>query len=266
MTTCNNCGHALHLYKYCKVPITSHGIIHVNSSKKFLMICRRKTLGYVDFMRGRYNLLNPSYIMNLIDEMTLAEKQDILTNDFTSLSAELWKTTHEDSFARDKFNQLRQGITILAETITLQSLVDKSPTAWETQEWGFPKGRRNANESDLSCALREYEEETGYDRHDLILIKNLLPYEEIFTGSNYKAYKHKYFVAFSEAAQPKRTFQYSEVSDLKWFTLDEALAAIRPYNVERKTILRNVHAFLGEFFGSYFQSAGRNDIIPFGKN
>ena len=258
-STCNNCGHAHHSYKYCKVPITSHGIIHVNASKKFLMICRRKTLGYVDFMRGRYNLQNPNYIMNLIDEMTIAEKQDLLTQDFTYLSADLWKTTHEDSFARDKFLQLREGVTVANTLVTLKSLVDASTTSWDSQEWGFPKGRRNANESDLTCALREYEEETGYDRHELNVIKNLLPYEEIFTGSNYKAYKHKYFLAFTEIAQPKRPFQYSEVSDLKWFSLEEALDIIRPYNVERKNVLCNVHKFLVEFFGQYFHSSVRND-------
>ena len=29
-------------------------------------------------------------------------------------------------------------------------------------------------------------------------IKNLLPFEEIFTGSNYKSYKHKYYLTFMD--------------------------------------------------------------------
>jgi 8-oxo-dGTP pyrophosphatase MutT (NUDIX family) len=33
--------------------------------------------------------------------------------------------------------------------------------SWEEPEWGFPKGRRDTQESDWVCALREFKEETG---------------------------------------------------------------------------------------------------------
>ena len=86
----------------------------------------------------------------------------------------------------------------------------------ETPEWGFPKGRRNYQERDLTCAIREFEEETGYDRNKLCIISNLIPFEEIFTGSNYKSYKHKYFLALAdESATSESDFQKEEVSELK---------------------------------------------------
>jgi len=220
------------------------------------MICRRKTLGYVDFMRGRYNAHAPAYIMNLINEMTVHEKAALLTHEFSELSADLWGTSHEDAFSREKFELLKRG----GAPASLASLVSASTTAWETQEWGFPKGRRNANETELSCALREYEEETGHSRQTLNLIKNVLPYEEIFTGSNYKSYKHKYYVGFSDA-EPTAPFQASEVSAMKCFTFDEALALIRPYNAERKQILTYVHAMLTLHFPHHFTgSVGRKEI------
>ena len=65
---------------------------------------------------------------------------------------------------------------------------------WQEPEWGFPKGRRNSHEKDYDCALREFQEETGYDKNVLHNLQNVLPFEEIFTGSNYKSYKHKYYV------------------------------------------------------------------------
>jgi len=240
---CNNCGNLNHGYKYCKHPITSNGIIHVNKEGKYLMICRRKTLGYVDFLRGRYNVYSPTYIMNLVNEMTMGEKAFLLSHDFSELSADLWGTSHEDSFSREKFELLKRGPV----PQNLASLVAASNTAWETQEWGFPKGRRNANETELACALREYEEETGHSRQNLNLIHNLMPFEEIFMGSNYKAYKHKYYVGFSDA-EPTRHFQTSEVSAMKFFSYEEALAVIRPYNTERKQTLTNVHSMLTNFF------------------
>ena len=257
MMGCNNCGNMAHGYKYCKHPITSNGIIHVTPEGKYLMICRRKTLGYVDFMRGRYNAHAPAYIMNLINEMTVDEKAAILAHEFSELSADLWGTSHEDAFSREKFELLKRG----GVPRNLASLVAASDTAWETQEWGFPKGRRNANETELSCALREYEEETGHTRHHLNLIKNLLPFEEVFTGSNYKSYKHKYYVGFCDAA-PSAPFQASEVSAMQFFTYDEALAAIRPYNIERKQTLTHVHTMLTTHFSEHFTggNSGRKDI------
>lgn len=227
-----------HNIKQCRTPITSNGVIHVHDGK-YLMIKRRKTLGYVDFMRGRY-AKNPAYLMNLIDEMTVQERKDLLEHDFTTLSHDMWHAFHEEPAARDKFNDLKRDGQ-------LKALIDQSTTTWAEQEWGFPKGRRNSNESEVACALREYEEETGYDRHGVVLLQNVLPFEEIFIGSNYKAYKHKYYVVFG-APKTLRKFQESEVSDLQWFTYEEVLEKIRPYNVERKKVLASVHRMVLDHF------------------
>ena len=35
------------------------------------------------------------------------------------------------------------------------------------QEWSFPKGRRNFNEFDLDCAIREFEEETNLKENNI---------------------------------------------------------------------------------------------------
>jgi NADH pyrophosphatase NudC (nudix superfamily) len=70
------------------------------------------------------------------------------------------------------------------------------------------------------------------------LIKNLNPYEELFTGSNLKSYKHKYFVAMMKYEDSQSTnYQKSEIGDMKWFGLDEALHRIRDYNIEKKQLL-----------------------------
>lgn len=251
MNKCNNCGKTFHMYKQCKMPIVSIGLINVNEKKQYLMICRKKTLGYVDFLCGKYSLYSIAHVMNLIDEMTLQEKQNVLTHSFYHLWEDLWCTkpdgTYEETTAQEKFNTIKQGCMVENQWVSLQTCIQQSKTAWTEPEWGFPKGRKNHYESDLLCAYREYEEETGYHRKDLQLIKNIVPYEEIFIGSNYKCYKHKYFIAKSNQSLQHFPFQESEVSDLKWFTYEEALNAIRPYNVERKQILTMVHSMLEEY-------------------
>ena len=82
---CNNCGKQGHMFHRCKKPITSIGIIIfriINGERQYLTICRRNSLGYVDFMRGKYPLSNKIYLKNIIYEMTNDEKQSLLKNEF----------------------------------------------------------------------------------------------------------------------------------------------------------------------------------------
>ena len=130
-------------------------------------------------------------------------------------------------------------------------MVDNSPTRWTEPEWGFPKGRRNNYETDLICAIREYEEETGYLEQDFEIIQNILPYEESFIGSNYKSYKHKYFVARSVNSIAKFPFQPGEVSNIGWFSYDTAVKKIRSYNVERKELLCAVNSMINDSYISF---------------
>ena len=56
---CNNCGNYGHLFYNCKKPITSIGIIcfryNLENKIEFLLVQRKDTLGYVDFLRGKYS-------------------------------------------------------------------------------------------------------------------------------------------------------------------------------------------------------------------
>ena len=74
---CNNCGKSGHTFNQCKNPITSVGIICFTKHKggfKFLLICRKDSLGYIEYLRGKYPLYNKGYIQNLINEMSIDEK------------------------------------------------------------------------------------------------------------------------------------------------------------------------------------------------
>ena len=74
------------------------------------------------------------------------------------------------------------------------------------------------------------------------MIKNVGFVEEIFTGSNAKSYKHKYYICKMDYTNTlcENNFQKEEISDLKWFSYDECNFKIRNYNYEKLNILKNV--------------------------
>ena len=118
---------------------------------------------------------------------------------------------------------------------------------WKKPEWGFPKGRRDKKaEENLSCACREFEEETGYKKNDYIVLNKIEPIEEKLTGTNGINYKHIYYLAINsnENFQDFGNYDEYEIGDIKWFTYEEAICYIRPYHIDKKKILTRVYLFL----------------------
>jgi 8-oxo-dGTP pyrophosphatase MutT (NUDIX family) len=254
---CNNCGKQGHTFQNCRMPIASFGVVlfrTVAGARQYLMIRRKDTLGYIDFMRGKYSVTNKPYIMNMVKQMTGAEKQRLRELSFPEAMARSARAPYgpEERASRDKFNTLVTGAVSCGEEYTLASMLDESDARfprWTEPEWGFPKGRRNYRERDYECALREFEEETGYSRDLVRNISNVLPFDEVFTGSNYRSYKHKYYLMYISPADSAKSsgFEEAEVSSMRWMSYDECMTCIRPYNTEKKRMLTNIERMLSNF-------------------
>ena len=244
--TCNNCGLMGHLFYNCKKPIMSFGIIcyRIKDNKiEYLMIRRKDSLGYVDFLRGKYNQYNDYNLSNIISEMTSNEIMDIKNRTYSFLWNKLWNKKDEkfDKKIMEKFNFVKENKL---------HLFDINNKKWNEPEWGFPKGRRNHKENDFDCSMREFEEETGYKRCKLKILKNIGYFEETFTGSNLKSYKHKYYLCNIEHKDSINTenFQKSEIGDMQWFTYEECNEKIRDYNFEKKDMLKKINSILNNTY------------------
>jgi adenylosuccinate synthase len=74
------------------MPIISMGVIAFTNDEttgelRFLMIRRKDTLGFMDFMRGKYSIYNKEYILNLLKEMTVEENLNPLLEIASTISA-----------------------------------------------------------------------------------------------------------------------------------------------------------------------------------
>ena len=129
--------------------------------------------------------------------------------------------------------------------ISLKYFVDNSNSEYDTSEWGFPKGRRNFNESDIDASIREFEEETNLSRDNIRIYNNIFPFTEEFFGSNNVKYKHVYYLAKSTEEledihiDKNNIHQISEIGDIRWVSYDEALSLLRPYETTKIKTVKN---------------------------
>ena len=256
---CNNCDKYGHTFYNCRKPLVSNGIIAFRKNEdnvfEYLMVCRKHTFGYIDFLRGKYAINNKSHIMDILFEMTNREKKNILTNDFDSIWLELWGSKdnsyykNEKIFAKEKYTMLMKGIYIKNNIFyNIKSLINECTSSWNNPEWGFPKGRRNNNENNIDCALREWCEESGFSKSDINLVKNIEPYYEYVIGSNYHSYRDTYYIGkFMNLNKYPINYQNIEISNAKWCNIDEVCESIRPYHKERINIIKNIDKMLNRW-------------------
>jgi 8-oxo-dGTP pyrophosphatase MutT (NUDIX family) len=249
---CNNCGGKGHLFRTCKDPVLSCGILLLDAPKmpvnwnntSILMIRRKDSMSFAEFMRGKYDPNDSQYLATLIKNMTLKEQALIATETFETLWRNLWgedRSSSDFNLSRDRFNALDR-VALMKENLS----------EYTEPEWGFPKGRRMRGESDVACAVREFTEETNVPRDAYIILNNII-LEETFMGLNGIRYKHVYFIGLlkhPELVNLTKKFtamQRREISGIAWKTFQEAQNLIRPHHVERMGMLNQLRSVTETF-------------------
>lgn len=249
---CGNCGKQGHTFRDCRDPVMSFGICAVKynvDTPYYLMIRRRDSLSYVEFLRGKYRLENTEYISMLINGMTVEERSRLLSLPFDKLWENLWYSQitrqfrNEYEHAKRIFESIKQTGDTNGKLLT--RYIDDAITKWTDAEWGFPKGRRSIHETEINCALREFTEETGLPAKVLTVLKDELPLYEEYIGTNGIPYKQKYFIGSCAndtlaQIQPHNKVMSREIGDIGWFTFEEALKKIRETNVEKRKVLNKL--------------------------
>lgn len=262
---CTNCGGIGHIHKNCNHPVSSYGVIPfriVYDAKtgiphpEYLMVQRKDSLNYVEFIRGKYMIENKQYILKMFSNMTERERCGIvLCSNFDDLWKDLWQISDCQAFykeyseAKKKFETIKNGYYVRNNDgemtfFDFKYILTHTTSTINESETGFSKGRRSINESDLACAIREFREETGIHPKNLKLLRDLKPFDEVFIGSNKVRYRHVYYLAYCHHYVDLSKFQTREIRSVKWLKYEDALNKIRKFNVERRELLIRVHCII----------------------
>ena len=288
---CTNCNKKGHVYKNCLEPIISNGIIGIyidnfdienfdnlekyissnlypslklkkntnfeyknlcneNPNIKFLMIQRKNSLGYLEFIRGRYDETNNQNINYIFEQMTQNEIQDILTKDFDFLWNDLWDVNNiknknhykEYMTSRQKFYELK---------LNKSDIINNLKPKYFYNEWGFPKGRRELYESDIICAIREFEEETNIKENMYNLLESCSKIKENLVGTNGINYLHNYFLAILNTDKINNIDSTNrEIGNIKVMSYNECIENIRPYHINKLKIINVLYELICDFLQS----------------
>ena len=240
---CRNCGNYGHKLKNCKYPRLSYGIVLFNDKKEIVMIEKHDSISYIEFIRGKYAFDNYYYIQLLIDRMSLQEKEKIIKYTFEELWNDIWYSENNSK----EFSKSKKKYDMIEEE--LQSFINKSKKQYGYNEWEIPKGRRNQDETNKDCAIREFREETNITPDKYDIYDNILPFEEFYTGSNNIQYKNVYYIASLKNdielyIDDTNNDQIKEVKSIKWIGKDNYKEYIRDYSDYKIKILNQIFEFL----------------------
>ena len=220
----------------------------LNDIKKnlmFLFVRKKNSIEYIEFIKGKYNIYDDYSYINLLNYITLNELNTLKNNNFIDIWNNLWnindnnkqlyvKYENEYNISKNKFDNINK------------SIYDKIKIIYNEPEWGFPKGKKNKYESNIDCAIREFNEETGINK--IIILNNINPINEVFFGTNNIKYRHIYFISLDNNNNDiinKSFLDYSdEISDIKWFNYEDSNNIIRSYHIKKKIIIMNIIKFI----------------------
>ena len=225
-----------------------------NKQSEILMIKKRYTYHYFNFIFGKYKKNDDKYLQYLFDNMTFSEKIEILSKNFSKMWYKIFLIDHDYDYniitmfhndnamkhyntklyykKKAKFENMFSG-----NFNKLQNFINNSTNA-ETP-WEIPKGHMfnynkttfkklkepNIIELELDCAKREFEEETCINIKEYNILWqnnaiNIVHFDDSikFTTNYYLAYLKN-----NSTWLPKVKFnsydQIIEIEQIKWVSL-----------------------------------------------
>ena len=238
-----------HIFNITPTTLTELTILgQIMPNIKFLLAQRKHSYGFVDFVRGKYRVDNIDGINLIFQNMTPDEIKKVETLTFDELWVDMWNNDQEKmanikreyNISLSKYNQLKTDTELDAN---LDFYIKNVKSLYQINEWGFPKGRKNRNESNRDCAIREFEEETNIDRSKFNVIDSIDPIEENFIGTNGLKYRNVYYIAELKERSELSVNGNNEINQINFFNYNDSVSIIRDYQTDKKDVLTGVYYY-----------------------
>ena len=249
---------------------TSYGIAlcrynkEKNNIVEILLIKKRFSYQFISFVYGNYKKNDNKTLKYLFNNMSFAEKIDILGMQFSHMWYRIWLNNPERHFnIRDIYPIFSNADTERKTTAEIYKLYYQKKIKFEKNFshdmgkrlrnlvnescdaeiiWEIPKGGKKDSETNIDGAIREFSEETSIRDSKYTIFYNIPPIVEIFTDNNV-TYKNVYYLATPKKdieLKPKINFknlnQISEVEQIRWISLNEIKFMNLPAKYHRKLI------------------------------
>jgi len=223
-----------------KAPNMKHPSLHIKKSYgialcrfntqlneyEILMIKKRYTYCFVEFVLGHYNKNNDARLLYLLNRMTNEEKIDILSLDFGQIWYRIWlvnpesiytsydkKLTHEEHMKYVNCKKHYERCFLVDKGERLISLINKTHN--DETLWEIPKGRKSyPQEKEINCAIREFYEETRIDNSQYTILFDISPKKLIYTNTKARYINYFYIAVSTSPITDKDKFVVPDAVDM----------------------------------------------------
>lgn len=213
--------------------ITSYGLIvyTVIENKTYYLLGKvRDTISFKQFINMN---ISHDTMRTYLEHMAKIEKERLIYDDYENIVNDMIMNEHNKNQLLnpeyiDKFNLYKQLYV---------ELLQDDKIGLDDYPYIFPKGRKKKNESELNCAIREFEEETKISSKYVEICNNIDPIEETYFGLDGHLYRTIYYTGHINSSyldnimtdisnnfiqtKYRRTIS-DEISKIKWLTYNEA--------------------------------------------
>lgn len=205
----------------------------VNEIPEIILINKRYTYAYNEFIHGNYIKLNkyenksnkkhnkPKYkLMDLFNAMSVPEKLNILSLNFNQIWYYVWLDANR-GYNYHNSKTIFENTFLFDGGIKLKSMISKSKNT--NTIWEIPKGKKMKTESELECGIREFHEESNIPKQSYKIYPELKrSYSYIDMGVKYT---NIYFIALATTnINPIVDFrsndQINEIGDIRWMNIN----------------------------------------------
>lgn len=230
---CINCGKTNHKYNNCNDPITSYGLICYYNDK-IVLIRRKYTFAYIDFIMGKYDVNDLKYLTLLFSRMTKNEIKNILNHfDFDKLRDDIglnnYTRYHKQEYENSKlkFSYIK-NLNLIEDIIAIIDIIfntDFFEILKASNNYNLKNNDFKINKDTLNKIKKIIDTTQIYDEpeweipkgkrndresnistairefseesnlNNIIVYKNIIPLEEEFTAINDNKYKHVYYLS-----------------------------------------------------------------------